>query len=88
MIEEETVKYYSKKRYNCKRNKGEHDFGEPQVTYKPQVLYIYDTGSGVLHSHRLLKEYKYLRTEIHLAFTTTCKVCGHKAVSFLVDKIK
>ena len=89
MIEEEKVKWQSKKKYTCKRNKGEHEYLKPVIMFEPSVRYIYEKDNkGILDSHRLHPEYKYLRTEIHLMTEARCKHCGHKALTFFTDKIK
>jgi len=88
MIEEEKVKWPSKKKYTCKRNKGEHEYLEPVAYFKPLVRYIYETDRGILDSGKLCPEHKYLRTEIAVAFVTVCKHCGHKATSIMANDLK
>lgn len=34
-INDDNVKWRSKKKYPCKRNKGEHEWGEPTILHKP-----------------------------------------------------
>ena len=86
---EEKVKWQSKKRYTCKRNKGEHEYLKPVIMFEPRVRYIHEKDNkGILDSYRLHPEYKYLRTEIHLMTETRCKHCGHKALTFFTDKLK
>ena len=89
MIEEEKVRWQSKKKYTCKRNKGEHEYLEPVIMFEPRVRYIYETDDkGRLDSYKLEPKYKYLRTEIHLMTEARCKHCGYKALTFFTDKIK
>ena len=88
MIEEEKVKWLSKKKYICKRNKGEHEYLDPIMLYKPLVRYIYKTDRGILDSGKLCPENKYLRTKISVSFVTICKHCGHKAISIMVNDLK
>ena len=88
MIEEEKVKWTSKKKYTCKRNKGEHEYLDPVILFKPVVRYIYKTDSGILDSSKLCPEYKYLGTDISVAFVTLCKHCGHRANSFMIKDLK
>ena len=88
MLEEEKVRVRSKRKYTCKRNRGEHEYLEPVIVFKPMVRYLYETDRGILDSRGLHPEYKYLRTEIHLITETRCKHCGHKALSIFTDKIK
>jgi len=88
MIEEEKVKWISKKKYTCKRNKGEHEYLKPAILYGPIVRYIYKTDSGILDSGKLCPEHKYLRTEIGVSFVTVCKHCGHNATSFMTNNLK
>jgi hypothetical protein len=89
-INDEAVKWPSKKKYNCKRNKGEHEYLTPTVEYKPDILYIYKTDGGELHTHQqeLSPEYKYLRTEMTVVYKSVCKHCGKVMLSFLTDKLK
>jgi len=90
MLEEAKVKWPSKNPYNCKRNKGEHEYLEPVITYKPNVRYIYKSGNGnTLNSHEHEKDgnYKFLNSEISLATETKCKHCGHKVISFFNQKL-
>jgi hypothetical protein len=87
-IEEDKVKWPSKKRYICKKGKGEHEYLDPTIKYKPSITYIYKTTSGELHSRQINKDGLLIRTEIRIILETRCKNCGHKCVSFLSDKIK
>lgn len=87
-IKDDVVKWFSKNKYNCKRNKGEHEYLEPTITFTPSVKYVYKTeDGGCLVSHKLDNRYKYLRTEISVGIEARCKHCGKKAVVFLSDKL-
>ena len=87
-IKDDVVKWFSKKKFNCKRNKGEHEYGEPVITFPPSIKYVYKTDNGgMLLSHELEPKYKYLRTEISIAIEARCKHCGKKSVVFLSDKL-
>ena len=89
MIEEEKVKWLSKKKYTCKRNKGEHEYLDPVIMFEPSVRYIYEKDNkGRVDSYKLEPKYKYLRTEIHLMTETRCKHCGHKVLTFFTNKLK
>lgn len=89
MIEEEKVKWRSKKKYNCKRNKGEHEYLKPVLVFEPSYNYIYDTPIGQLHSSKLQTDagYEYVRTEVKVFLECVCKHCGHKAAAYMSDKI-
>ena len=87
-INDDVVKCPPKKKYTCKKNKGEHEYLTPTLKYEPSVKYIYDTGDGILYSPELKNGYKYLRTELSVILETRCKYCGHKCVSYLTDKLK
>jgi len=86
-IKDDVVKWFPKKKYTCKRNKGEHEYGEPVITFPPRVRYIYKTERGVLDSHELQPEHKYIRTEINIGLEARCKHCGHKSIAYLSDKL-
>ena len=88
MLEEEKVRVRSKRKYTCKRNKGEHEYLEPVIIYKSRINYIYKTNRGILSASELQTKYKYLRTEISLGIEARCKHCGHKALTFFTDKLK
>lgn len=88
MIEEDKVKNYSLKKYNCKRNKGEHEYCEPIIKFDPEITYVSNTGIGTLYSHEIHKDYKYLYTTISIGLEVICIHCGHKVLSFLSNKIK
>ena len=34
IINDDNVKWHSKKKYPCKRNKGEHEWGEPTIKHE------------------------------------------------------
>ena len=90
-INDEVVKWPSKKKYNCKRNKGEHEYLTPIIEYKPSIRYIYKTpAGGELHSSepQSSPEYKYIRTEMTVVYKSVCIHCGKEVLSFLRDKIK
>lgn len=86
-IKDGVVKWPPKKKYNCKRNKGEHEFLSPLFKHKPQVRYLYKTKNGILDSGELQKEGKFIRAEISIFAETICKHCGKKYLSFLRDKL-
>ena len=88
-MQEETVKWPSKKKHNCKRNKGEHEYSPPVIVYRPEVRYIYKTDNNcILNSPNLHPEYKYLKTEITLATETRCIHCDKKEMSFFNQSFK
>lgn len=84
---EERVRWRSKNKYVCKRNKGEHEFLKPTIEYEPSVRYIYLTKMGILDS-ATPQNNKLIRTTISVVLETRCKHCGHKVTAFLKDKIK
>jgi len=87
---EEKVKWFSKKKYTCKRNKGEHEYLKPIILYQPSIRYIYKSkGGGQLHTNVYQDDpdYKYLRTEATIVLESVCKHCGHKVTSFMRDII-
>jgi hypothetical protein len=88
-IKDDVVKWFSKKKYTCKRNRGEHEWGEPVITYPPKITYQYKTeGGGMLISHQPEKDRgKFLRAEISLITEVRCIHCGKKATNYLSDKI-
>jgi hypothetical protein len=86
-IIDEKVKWPSKNKFNCKRNKGEHEYLTPTIKYQPTVRYIYKAKNNILKSHNLENE-EYLYTEVGTVLETVCKHCGHKVLSFLSEKIK
>ena len=91
-IKEERVKWFSKKKFACKKNKGEHEYLTPTIKYQPEVRYIYKTKNGILDSYELENEKyldaEYLYAQISIGLETTCKHCGHKVLSFLREEIK
>jgi hypothetical protein len=92
MINDDVVKWHSKKKYTCKRNKGEHEWGEPVITHHPKIRYIYKEGTGVLMSskleiERMLNGAQYQRAEISLVTEVRCIHCNKKATNYLSDKI-
>lgn len=84
---EEKVKCRSKKKYTCKRNRGEHEFLEPVIKYKQSIRYIHKLERGTLYTDKLQDE-PLIRTEINIALETHCKHCGHKQLVFLSERIK
>lgn len=86
-IDGDNVRWRSKKKYRCKKSKGEHEYLTPTIKYKQLVRYIYDTGTGILDAGEPQKDYKYLRTEVSIVLETVCKHCGHKCLTFFRDKI-
>ena len=83
-----SVKWRSKKKFNCKINKGEHEFLAPIITYKPTVRYIYKTDENmILDSDKLHPEYKFIKAEVSLATESRCKHCGKKVKNFFSQKI-
>lgn len=87
-MEDEEVKWPSKKKWPCKKNKGEHEYLEPTVYMGPSIVYIHETERGTRYSKELLKEYKLLRTELSVFYECRCKHCYHKYMVMLTDKIK
>lgn len=86
---EENVRWPAKKKYNCKRNKGEHEYSIPIIRREPSVEYIYKTNDGyILNSDKLHPEYKFLHTEITFFVETRCKHCGKKVLLLFSKKIK
>jgi len=88
IISDDKVRWPSIKKYPCKKGKGEHEYLEPILKYKPEIRYVYRTKTGILFSGKIEKDYRYLRTEVSVVLETTCKNCGHKCVSYLTDNIK
>lgn len=86
-MEEDKVKWHSKKKYPCKRGKGEHEWGEPLIKFKPEVRYTYRFERGTLDSSDLQPEYKLTRAEVKVVLETRCKNCNKKAVSYLSQKL-
>ncbi len=88
-MKEEIVNWISKKKYPCKKNKGEHEWGKPKLLYDtPAVRYSYKTERGILDTSEPEKDYKLLETTIDVATEVRCVHCGKKAFSFLKGKIK
>jgi hypothetical protein len=93
-MKEEIVKWFSKKKYPCKKNKGEHEWGKPELLYDtPDVRYSYKTEHGILKTSepentRFCKKYKLLEANVSVVTETRCIHCGKKVTSFLRDKIK
>ncbi len=93
-MKEEIVKWFSKKKHPCKKNKGEHEWGKPKLLYDtPTVRYSYKTEKGILNTSepentRYFIKYKLLETTINVATEVRCIHCGKKALSFLKGKIK
>ncbi len=48
-IKDDVVKWFSKKKYPCKRNKGEHEYGEPVITFPPSIKYLYKIEARCKH---------------------------------------
>ena len=86
-MEEEKVKWPSKKKFTCKRNKGEHEYLSPIIKYQPSVDYVYQTKNTIMYSPRFYPEQTPVRAEVTIVLETQCKHCGHKCVSYLRDKI-
>jgi hypothetical protein len=85
---EEKVKWPSRKKYPCKRNKGEHEYNEPVIIWPPRVRYIYEMDNkSVLDSSRLHPEYKFLKAEVTLGAETKCKHCGKKHRTWFREKL-
>ena len=87
MLEEEKVKCKSKNLFNCKRNKGEHEWLEPTIESDPKVRYIQKHRFGELDSNKLLPDCKFIKAEIHLATETKCRHCGKKVITFFNQKL-
>ncbi len=88
-MQEEIVKFPSKKKYPCKKNKGEHEWGKPKLLYDtPSVRYSYKTERGILDTDKAEKGHKLLETSITVVIEVRCIHCGKKSLSFLRDKIK
>ena len=89
LIKEEKVKWHSKKKYNCKRNKGEHEWNKPELLYHtPDIIYVSRSKYGTLFTQTLEPENIPLYAEVSVIVQTTCKHCGKKKVLFLSEKIK
>jgi hypothetical protein len=87
--QEDKVKWPSLKKYNCKRNKGEHEYSEPVIIYKPRVRYIYKTeNKSILDSDKLYPEHKFIEAVISLVTETRCKHCNKKVLTFFKEKLK
>ena len=87
MPEDDKVKWPSRKKYPCKRNKGEHEWLEPIITYKPVVRYSYGN-NGLLDSPELLSELLLNHAYMSLVAETRCKHCNKKVLIFFREKIK
>ncbi len=88
-MKEEIVKWFSKKKYPCKKNKGEHEWGKPELLYGgPYIIYSYKTDISIMDTNRFTKKYELLGASVHIITETKCIHCGKKATSFLRDKIK
>jgi hypothetical protein len=87
-MQEDKVKWPSKRVFTCKRNKGEHEWEKPVIIVKPNVRYIYKLAKGgTLNSGEPQKEGKLINTEIHLMTKTKCKHCGKKEINVFIEKI-
>ncbi len=85
---EENVRWQSKKKYPCKPNKGEHEWGKPELLFDtPIVRYNYKSERGVLDTGEWEKDYELLEVRIEVIAETKCIHCGKKVVSFLKDII-
>lgn len=91
-INDDNVKWRSKKKYPCKRNKGEHEWGEPTIKHEPRVRYIYNEGSvdspNPPDKYSDIEELKFSHAEISLLLETRCIHCGKKVLTYLEDKLK
>lgn len=89
---DDNVKWRSKKKYPCKRNKGEHEWGEPTILHEPRVRYIYNEGSvdspNPPDRFSDIEELKFSHAEISLLLETRCIHCGKKVLTYLEDKLK
>ena len=87
-IKEDKVRWPSQKKYACKRNKGEHEYSEPVIIYKPAVRYTYETADGfTIDTPNPRREYKHGEAHITLATETRCKHCGKKVLTFFKDRL-
>lgn len=84
--DEEKVKERSLRKYTCKKNKGEHEWGEPIVKHRA-ILYIYKTPRGEMHSGTLCPEYKLKGAKVSFFSETHCKHCNKKATNYFSDKL-
>lgn len=83
---EDQVKERSVKKYNCKKNKGEHEWGEPIIKYQ-SVRYTYKTNMGILDSDSLYKDKKLEYAKIGFMYEVFCKHCNKKNTGFLSNKL-
>lgn len=90
-INDDNVKWRSKKKYPCKRNKGEHEWGEPTIKHQPRVRYIYNEGSvsssNPPDKYQQLKDLRYSHAEIHMMLETRCIKCGKKILTYISEKL-
>lgn len=87
-INDDNVKWRSKKKYPCKRNKGEHEWGEPTFTYEPSVRYIYN--NGLLNSPEPPSKHpddKFDYAQVSGLGEVRCVHCGKKNLFLLDNKI-
>ena len=88
MTNDDKVKWRAIKKYPCKRNKGEHEWGEPTFTYEPKVRYIYN--NGLLSSSEPPSKHpddKFNYAEISGLSEVRCIHCNKKELRFLRSKI-
>jgi hypothetical protein len=89
-IDDENVKWFSKNKYPCKRNKGQHEWGKPKVMCPACVRYLYKTKSGdILDAGELQDEnrYRFIKAELLLSYEVRCIHCGKKELILFRDKI-
>lgn len=87
MNPEDVVKWPSKKKYPCKRNKGEHEWGEPKVVYGPCIDYTYEDNNVIITSNNLDKDKKLKKVMLRYYIEVNCIHCGKKSLVFLSGKI-
>ncbi len=88
-IKDDVVKWPSKRKYPCKRNKGEHEWGLPCLKYGLDVRYLYENeNGGVISTSEFFPEKKLINVYVEGLVELTCKHCGHKASLFIQEKIR
>lgn len=95
MIDEDKVRERPKKMFPCKRNKGQHEWGDPEI--ESSVRYIHLGSRRSVMSSDSPNEarigfqgetFKFSHSEISVRLESKCTHCGKKELTYLKHKIK
>jgi hypothetical protein len=89
-MQEETVKWRTTKKYPCKKNKGEHEWGVPKLSDKElTVRYVYKREDGrITDTHEHEKEGKLIEAYVFTIAEVRCIHCNKKVILYFKDKLK